>query len=162
MPNSLPRKSMTIKFAHVNIVSKNIQALAKFYQDAFECIPIFQPREISGSWVDQGTGLKNARLKTIQLKLPCCDKDSPALEIFEYDSTKEKQSPLANQLGLRHIAFLVDDVEAVRQRVLNFGGSDLGKITERDISGIGRLIFVYMKDPEGNIVEILKWNKITD
>jgi hypothetical protein len=34
------------------------------------------------------------------------------------------------------------------------GGQDLGKTTKIEIEGHGKLIFTYMRDPEGNITEI--------
>ena len=151
---------MSIKFVHANIVSKDLRALSKFYQDVFECVSACQPKEMSGDWVDRGTGVQNAKIKCVHLRLPGYDQDGPTLEIFEYDLVEDKQVPIANRLGFGHIAFLVDDVEATRRRILHSGGSDMGQLTEHEIPGTGKLTFVYMKDPEGNIIEIQKRDKM--
>ena len=34
----------------------------------------------------------------------------------------------------------------------------LGKVVEADLPGVGRLTFVYLTDPEGNILEIQNWS----
>ena len=41
--------------------------------------------------------------------------------------------------------------------VLEHGGKKLGEVVTHDVEGIGRIVFVYATDAEGNIVELLKW-----
>jgi catechol 2,3-dioxygenase-like lactoylglutathione lyase family enzyme len=108
--------------------------------------PLSQPKEMSGGWVDKGTNIKNARVKSLHLKFPGSDKDAPTLEISEYNQSEEKQTSIPNRLGFGHIAFLVDDVEAIRQRVVDCGGKDLGETSKHEFPNVGILTFVYMKD----------------
>ena len=56
-----------------------------------------------------------------------------------------------------HLAFHVDDVEGICTKVISFGGSELGEIIKKEIEGVGLLTFIYMADPEGNIIEIQNW-----
>lgn len=49
------------------------------------------------------------------LRLPGCGDDGPTLEIFQYDEMGAGGDSAANVPGLRHIAFLADDVEAMYQ-----------------------------------------------
>ena len=153
---------MSIKFTHINIVCKSCEVLAKFYQDVFECTPLSQPKEMVGSWINKGTGVKNARVKSLHLKLPGLDKSAPTIEISEYNPSEDKQNSLSNRIGFGHIAFCVDDVEATREKVLQSGGFNLGEISKHEFTGVGELTFIYMKDPEGNIVEIQKWKKLSE
>jgi predicted enzyme related to lactoylglutathione lyase len=51
----------------------------------------------------------------------------------------------------------VDDVKVYYTKVLEHGGSALGEMAEKKIEGVGTLTVAYMRDPEGNIVEILNW-----
>jgi len=39
------------------------------------------------------------------------------------------------------------------------GASDPGQVTEKVMEGVGILKFIYFRDPEGNIVEILSWTR---
>jgi predicted enzyme related to lactoylglutathione lyase len=57
-----------------------------------------------------------------------------------------------------HLAFEVDDVEVVTAAVLQGGGSMVGKISSTEVAGIGLLTFVYLADPEGNIIELQAWS----
>jgi len=68
---------MNIKFVHTNIVSSDWKKLADFYINVFECIPILPERNLSGNWLDKGTGLKNASLTGVHLRLPGYGKNGP-------------------------------------------------------------------------------------
>lgn len=59
--------------------------------------------------------------------------------------------------GFGHIAFLVDDVEKCLLAIKENGGSAVGEVVKGDIAGVGKIHVVYAKDPEGNIIEIQKW-----
>jgi hypothetical protein len=58
---------------------------------------------------------------------------------------------------LAHIAFAVDDVEAARAAVLEAGGGVVGEVVTLDVAQAGKVTFVYVTDPEGNIIELQKW-----
>ena len=149
---------MNIQFAHINIVSEDPDSLSKFYQAVFGCEIVPPKRDISGDWLDRATGVKNAHLKGMHLRLPGFEENGPTLEIYQYDHMEDRPESAANRKGFGHIAFSVDDVARVRELVLANGGSDLGKITRAEIPGAGIIQFLYMKDPEGNILEIQRWN----
>ena len=57
-------------------------------------------------------------------------------------------------MSTRHIAFQVDDVETARGAVLANGGKDLGKRVSVPVPGEGVVTFVYVRDPEGNVIEL--------
>ena len=64
----------------------------------------------------------------------------------------------ANQCGFAHIAFAVDDVNQVLQAVIAAGGGAVGEIATTQVGRVGVLRVVYARDPEGNIIELQKWN----
>ena len=57
-------------------------------------------------------------------------------------------------LGLGHIAFAVEDVEAMKEAVIEAGGGTVGDVVKVKIPGVGVIEFAYLKDPEGNIIEV--------
>lgn len=63
---------------------------------------------------------------------------------------------VANRESLGHLAFSVDNVEAVLEKMISEGGSKLGEVVRKEYSS-GTLTFTYALDPEGNIVEIQNW-----
>ncbi len=148
-----------IRFVHVNLVAKDWLALAEFYQRVFQCELILPERDINDEWLEESTGIENAHIKGAHLRLPgFSDGKGPTLEIFQYTPAKEAEAVAANQRGFGHIAFLVDDVEKVVNDVLENGGTAVGELVKTHIEGVGDLTFRYMRDPEGNIIEVQNWS----
>ncbi len=148
---------MPVKYVHTNIVSKNWKNLVNFYVNVFECTVLPPERNLSGDWIEKGTGVKNAKLNGVHLRLPGFDKNGPTLEIFQYSENKNKVlTAKANREGFGHIAFHVDNMEEILEKIIKNGGTKLGEIVTKDFPN-GKLTFVYTTDPEGNIVEVQNW-----
>jgi predicted enzyme related to lactoylglutathione lyase len=150
---------MPTKYVHTNLIAKDWKRLSVFYQEIFGCVPIPPVRDLSGEWLDKATGLHEVHITGEHLRLPGYGEDGPTLEIFQYESMPEQQSAFPNKTGFSHIAFSVDDVPTTAQAVFERGGSAVGELTVRKIPGIGLLTFQYVRDPEGNIIEIQNWKK---
>jgi predicted enzyme related to lactoylglutathione lyase len=148
---------MNTRFAHVNIVSKDWRKLADFYIKVFECTEKPPERHLTGKWLNKLTNLNEAKIRGIHLRLPGYDTDGPTLEIFEYGQNLSNESKEINLEGFGHIAFSVKDVEEKLNLLLQNGGSTVGELVNTVVEGVGAISVVYAKDPEGNIVEIQKW-----
>ena len=148
---------MKATYRHTNIVAADWRALASFYEEVFGCTPVPPPRDLSGAWLDRGTGVPDAHLTGVHLRLPGHGKGGPTLEIYGYSATEPRPAVSANREGIAHIAFEVDDVAAATRLVLERGGSRVGHVTSAEVLGVGSLTFVYVADPEGNIVELQAW-----
>jgi catechol 2,3-dioxygenase-like lactoylglutathione lyase family enzyme len=142
------------EYAHTNLIARDWRRLATFYQDVLGCVPVPPERELAGEWLERGTGVPGARIHGIHLLLPGHGKNGPTLEIFGYDTAVEAPPPPANRVGFTHIAFAVEDVSKAREAVLAAGGSPLGTIESVPIKGVGTIAVVYVRDPEGNIIEL--------
>jgi predicted enzyme related to lactoylglutathione lyase len=152
-------KGGNMRFAHTNIVAKNWKLLSEFYINVFDCKAKPPKRKLSGSWLDHATGLQDSILEGVHLLLPGHGNNGPTLEIFSYQNMHDREPIMANYTGLTHIAFEVDDVDQALDEARKNGGQLLGNVTEKTIDGVGDLKFVYLRDPEGNIVEIQSWKK---
>lgn len=148
-----------MRFAHTNIAAGNWKSLSEFYIKVFDCKIKPPVRKLSGAWLDQATGLREASLEGVHLVLPGYGDDGPTLEIFTYQTMHDCDPMMANFSGLTHIAFEVDDVDQTLDEAVKNGGQLLGKVTEKTVDGVGDLKFVYFRDPEGNIIEIQSWKK---
>ena len=149
---------MTIRYTHTNIVSTDWKKLAAFYIEVLDCRPVPPERNLSGKWLDQGTGVKSASIEGMHLRLPGFGDSGPTLEIFQYERIERNYPPKANRKGFGHLAFHVDNVEEIKKKVISYGGGSLGEITKKEVPGVGLLTFVYMTDPEGNILELQNWS----
>lgn len=148
-----------MKYVHTNIVSENWEVLAEFYINVFDCKPVPPVRDQSGDWLDKGLGLSAAHLQGIHLRLPGCGDNGPTLEIYSYAKMEEKLPTTPNRKGYGHLAFEVDNVKEVLEKVLVNGGSKQGVISGKEVTGVGYITFVYAKDPEGNIIELQNWDR---
>jgi catechol 2,3-dioxygenase-like lactoylglutathione lyase family enzyme len=73
-------------------------------------------------------------------------------EVVRFDSPSagaQEPAPAANRPGLRHIAFKVDDVRGVVDRVRAAGWETVGEIVE-----VKPFLLCYLRGPEGLIVEL--------
>jgi catechol 2,3-dioxygenase-like lactoylglutathione lyase family enzyme len=149
---------MKMRYAHTNLIARDWRRLAAFYEEVFGCTPVPPERRQSGEWLERGTGVAGARLEGVHLKLPGHGEQGPTLEIYSYSEPADRPPPVANRLGFGHIAFEVRDVGATLDRVCERGGSAVGEVVTAEVSGRGRITFVYAADPEGNLIELQCWD----
>ena len=77
------------------------------------------------------------------------------LELFEYEqppSTADPASLNANDHGIRHLCFQVEDVEEALTRVVELGGSKMNEPVTNELG----ITCVYCRDPFGNLLELIK------
>jgi len=150
---------MPTRYAHTNLIAKDWRRLASFYQEVFGCVPISPERNLSGEWIDKATGLEDTHITGEHLLLPGYGDEGPTLEIFSYDRMPEHPGIAPNTPGFAHLAFSVDDVPRTANAIFERGGSAVGELTVQEIPSVGLLTFQYVRDPEGNILEIQNWKK---
>lgn len=150
---------MPTRYVHTNLVARDWRRLAAFYRDVFDCVTVPPERTLEGKSLGRAVGLEGARLRGVHLRLPGHGDTGPTLEIFQYDSLSERPLPHADTPGYGHLAFAVDDVSEVAARVLSHGGSALGERAEIEVDGAGCVTCQYLRDPEGNILEIQSWSR---
>ncbi len=147
-----------MRFAHTNLVANDYRRLAAFYEAVFGCEAVPPPRSLAAPWLAKGTGVPEARLEGVHLRVPGHGLRGPTLEIFTYQQMLPAADPqVPNRCGFGHIAFEVDDVAAVMRSVEQHGGKALGEIVSAEVPDAGMLTFVYVTDPEGNIIELQSW-----
>jgi predicted enzyme related to lactoylglutathione lyase len=146
------------RFVHVNIVARDWKGLAQFYEEVFGCERVPPERSLSGQWLEDATAVPGAQIRGVHLRLPGYGGDGPTLEVFEYNHQEERADTAINRPGFAHIAFAVEDVERAREAVLAAGGGEIGELVSLDVPGAGRVRFVYLMDPEGNIIELQRWS----
>ncbi|MDH7500034.1 MAG: VOC family protein [candidate division NC10 bacterium] len=146
------------RFVHTNIVAQDWRRLARFYEEVFGCTVVPPERNLSGPWVERATRVPGARIQGVHLRLPGPGKEGPTLEIFQYNRGEERPPAAIHRPGIAHIAFAVEDVEGARDAVIAAGGGVVGEIVSVPIPPAGTVTFVYVTDPEGNIVELQHWS----
>ena len=146
------------RFGHVNIIARDWRRLAAFYERVFGCEFVPPERDYKGPELSAGTGVANAALRGTHLRLPGGGPAGPTLEIYQYDPSHEPLPTAADRPGFGHIAFVVPDVASAREVVLAEGGGVVGETVTLQTADGRRVTWIYVTDPEGNIVELQSWS----
>ena len=146
------------RYAHTNLIARDWRALAAFYGSVFGCEVVPPERKFSGRDLEVGTGVPNAALEGVHLRLPGHGATGPTIEIFSYAEHADAPMPVANRPGFGHIAFSVESVPDAREEVFAAGGRPLGEIVTLTTSTGATVTWCYVRDPEGNIVELQAWS----
>ena len=134
------------KMDHIGIVVKDLEAAKAFFLD-FGLVADGNG-EIEGEWVDKTVGIKDVKSTISVLRAP---EGGANLELIKYHRPSEEpetQQPSANTMGIRNIAFVVDDIEAVVAKFKEKGIEPFGEITQYE--DIYKLCYIH--GPEGIIL----------
>jgi predicted enzyme related to lactoylglutathione lyase len=143
-----------MKYIHTNLTVENLEAISSFYQKVFGCIPLRKPDDLSGQWVEDITGVKNAAIRYVHLVLPGYGEYGPELELIQYQNKLAHPEKISNCSGYGHLAFSVENVQETLNKIISEGGSSIGKVVTTQVPNRGLLTEVYATDPEGNIIEL--------
>lgn len=152
------RNRSKVRFAHVNLIAEDWRRLAGFYETVFGFVPVPPERDQHGAWLEDATGLPGAHIRGVHLRLPNDAPEGPTIEIYGYSEMPERPAIQLNTPGFSHVAFSTEDVEALAERVIAEGGQTVGRLTEVEVPGAGKLIFQYVSDREGNLIELQTWS----
>lgn len=146
------------RFGHVNVIAADWRRLADFYTDVFgrEFVP--PERDYAGHDLSRGTGVQEAALRGVHLRVPGGGPNGPTIEIYTFSHNEARLPTAANRLGWGHLAFAVDDVTAARERVLAAGGSAVGEVVTLTTTDGRQVTLCYVTDPESNIIELQAWS----
>lgn len=125
-----------MKFFHTALSVKNIDESQKFFEAVFEF-----HLKVQGERPELG-------VKFVMLE----DENGAIIELFEHDSPIPLKEDLMDlqQIGIKHIAFVVDDIDTVMQKALEHGSTVIWPI-KKGIT-IKRLAFI--ADPNGIPIEL--------
>jgi catechol 2,3-dioxygenase-like lactoylglutathione lyase family enzyme len=133
---------------HVGIVVEDLGAATGFFLAlGFE---LRGEAAVGGDWVDRVIALDGARSNIAMLRTP---DGHGQLELTEFQSPPARRGDAdapSNTLGIRHISFAVDDIDAAVEAVEAHGGELVGELGRYE--DIFRLC--YVRGPEGIIIEL--------
>ena len=106
--------------------------------------------QVEGGWVDRIVGLEGVRVDFAMVEAP---DGHGRLELIKFHAPSgpdgDRHAP-ANTPGIRHIAFVVDDIDAAVARVRDRGAQLVGQVERAGDS----YRLCYVRGPEGIIVEL--------
>lgn len=141
------------KFRHVALIVKDYRKMIRFYSEILN-FKVLREFELATEDFRKGVGLPGAKAKGAHLAIPGGEVE---LEIFQFEEQPEggEKPSQANLPGFRHIALIVDDLKNAYQELKNKGLEFLSEpILVLEPKNVAGSMFVYFKDPEGNIIEL--------
>ncbi len=146
---------------HVNIVVSNLTRSVHFY---VEVLGFEETRRahLSGAWLDAVTGLAGVEAEVAYVQPPG---GGPRIELIQYFAPSGITLPetaLPNTVGLRHIAFFVEDIDAVCARLHDAGIETISRpmaVPEQVVThDAGRKRLCYFRDPDGVLLELAAYS----
>jgi catechol 2,3-dioxygenase-like lactoylglutathione lyase family enzyme len=136
------------RFDHVGITVADLDLVTAFFVALG--LEVEGRTFVEGEFLDTVCGLPDSRTEIVMLKPPG---DSTRLELSSFvrpDSVPGSPAAMANELGVRNVAFEVDDLQAAVDWAATEGYGLVGGIGEYE--GVWRM--AYVRGPEGIIVSL--------
>ena len=140
---------MTIqRMEHVGIVVDDLAAATEFFVELG--LELLGEGSVEGRWVDRIVGLDGVQVEYAMMQTP---DGNGRLELVKFHSPAtqdgNRHAP-ANAPGIRHLAFAVDDIDAVVAGLRARGAELVGEVVRYEDS----YRLCYVRGPEGIIVEL--------
>jgi len=143
------------RFRHVAIVVEDLDRMVEFYTGVLG-LKLKRNFEIESEEFRTGIGIKDAKARGAHLMVPDSNVEIELFQFTNSQSVKERTS-IANMIGYRHMAFIVDDLEKAVEILKGNGVEFFSEpITVNEPESVRGFRFVYFRDPEGNIIELNK------
>jgi catechol 2,3-dioxygenase-like lactoylglutathione lyase family enzyme len=154
-----------IRCDHINIVVSDMERSVRFYAQVLGLSRGFETR-LQGAWIERVTGLAGAHAHCVFMETS----DGAAgvrLELLQYFSPQGvafEANAMPHTVGLRHLAFTVDDLEALVRSLRLAGVALVSEPVEVPfaVGTLGRKKLCYFHDPDGTLLEVAAYEKRED
>ena len=133
---------------HVGIVVDDLAAATAFFVELG--LELQGEASVEGGWVDRVVGLEGVRADIAMMETPDGHGRVELAKFLAPPGRGGDGHTPANAPGLRHLSFVVDDVDAVLARVRRHGAELVGEVERYE----DRYRLCYVRGPEGVIVEL--------
>lgn len=145
---------------HINFVVSDLEKSVKFYTELLG-FRESKRAHLEGDWIEAIVGLKGVVADVAFIIAPAGE---PRIELLCYKTPKGESIPvnsLANTVGIRHIAFRVDDLYATVEKLRSAGVKLLSEpvvVPETVVThDAGHKMLCYFHDPDGILLEITEY-----
>ena len=145
---------------HINFVVSDLERSVRFYTELLG-FRESKRAHLEGGWIEKIVGLKGVVADVAFIVAPAGE---PRIELLCYKTPKGESIPansLANTIGIRHIAFRVDDIHASARKLRDAGVKLLGDpviVPETVVThDAGHKMLCYFHDPDGILLEITEY-----
>ncbi len=133
---------------HVEIIVEDLAAAKEFFLDLG--LEVEGDAEMESEWLDKVIGLKSVKTAIVYMRTP---DGGAALELAKFYSPTDPEGirpPAPNTLGIRHIAFVVDDIDGMVAKLKKKGHETFSEVQNYEDT----YKLCYVRGPEGIILEL--------
>ena len=136
---------------HFGIVVSDMERSLRFYRDLLG-LKIVRVMDESGEYIDNVLSLQNVRVTTVKMS---ADSGATLVELLEFKShpRQSRGDHEVCSVGPSHVAFTVDDLDAVYHR-LSRAGIRFNAPPQLSPDGYAKVTFC--QDPDGTLVELVE------
>lgn len=135
-------------FVHTGVVVDDLASAVGFFTSLG--LDSSEPFTAVGDWVDRILGLPAVRVEGVMVRMPDGTDVLELVKFHEPSAEPDLQPAPPNRSGIRHLAFAVDDIGAVVDRLRTDGWDTVGEIVNYQ----EMFLLCYVRGPEGLIVEL--------
>jgi lactoylglutathione lyase len=143
---------MNFKASHVGLCVSDLDAAMRLYCEGLGFAPLVR-YEIGNEYAHTLEVDGDVRLVSQMI-----GKEGMVVELLAYDSPGVLGTPSANrnQLGLTHLSFIVDDVEAAAARLVEHGATIVESTRTETKTDTGTSELLFLQDLDGTRIELMK------
>lgn len=133
---------------HIGVIVEDFDAATAFFVSLG--LDVEGELEFDGGFVDRLTGLDGVKTRFAFMRVPGAETGIELITFLTPVDERGVQPSSANTLGIRHIAFLVEEIEAIVAKLKANGAELVGELQQYEDS----YKLCYVRGPEGIIVEL--------
>ena len=142
------------KIDHINISVTDIEETKEFFTELFG-FKVEKEGYLEGGWMDRTVGLENVKARYAKLVIPGTETSIELIRYYQPEGGKDTHIGKANQIGFRHIAFEVEDIDSVYKKLQDAGVALFSEIQTYNV----KKKLCYLTGPDGIILEIAEYEK---
>ena len=147
---------------HVGVTVPDIEEAARFFAEALGAEPLYEMAP-SQPPTEENLALERAQLGTrpgtrwrgaLMMRLG----DGPCIELFDYEDPDPRPAVTPTDLGVQHFAIYVDDIDAVKERMVAAGATAMEGPSSLNgpEAGEGNQ-WLYVQAPWGGLIELVTY-----
>ena len=147
---------------HVGVTVPDIEEAARFFAEALGAEPLYEMAP-SQPPTEENLALERAQLGTrpgtrwrgaLMMRLG----DGPCIELFDYEDPDPRPAVTPTDLGVQHFAIYVDDIDAVKERMVAAGATAMEGPSSLNgpEAGEGNQ-WLYVQAPWGGVIELVTY-----
>jgi catechol 2,3-dioxygenase-like lactoylglutathione lyase family enzyme len=147
---------------HANVVVTDMERSLGFYRDLLG-LTVQLELVLEGEWIERIVGMSGVKARCVYLEAAL---GGARLELLQYVSPEGESiqtNSRPNTTGLRHFAFVTEDLDAACERLAAAGLRPIHPPVVVPLGGVtahtGRKRLCYFLDPDGVIVELADYSR---